>query len=403
MSELAKKYDNHHDKKGTSNDDSTNNKVSSSKACSTKVTERQRKHPRSDEGCSRHIPLNQNQQSDIPKPKEKEATALVPIRYIPDLKNKHQRDQFDAIKVGMKFTGVVDGSFPGGYFITVGVGNCPTLSGVAMLNSDQPAQIERDVNENVALISTNIGLTQENWNENNNYPRNTRNPNPGTDINMDKIPPGLKVGDELISEYSESELLRSQEVQIPYKPVVLKPVNPSTGEPINQTNFLDKGKFISKEYYSAPTGCGIMIDPFLHRNFSSSALSITPPSDQVAASSFYGKTPTAELQLGINSSSLKQNTSQHVLSKNIESRNFLQHQLEYSQNQVVNTTLATNLEDRLMRVPGSNNIFGEKGSSSDKKGNNNVIKLMDEQQSDHAQPNSSSPTSKKSKHMQDNN
>jgi hypothetical protein len=222
---------------------------------------------------------------------------------------------------------------------------------------------------------------------------------------MDKILPVVKVEDEFIPEYSDSEMLCSNEVQIPYKPVVFKPVNPPIGMPIHQTNSVDKGKSVSNEYYSAPTGCGTMIDPFLHRNFSSSALSITPPSDQVAISNFPGNTPTAE------------------------TTNFLQHHQE-SHNQVVNTFLATNLNDRLMRVPGpgmhvnnnnflshvvkmfqcnshfsnvvtgSNNIFGEKGSSSDQKGNNNVIKLMDEQQSDHAQPNSSSPTSKKSKHMQ---
>ncbi|CAJ2640222.1 unnamed protein product [Trifolium pratense] len=364
MSELPKKYDKHGDKKGTSNYDSTNNKVSSSKACNTEDTERQRKQPRSDEECSRHFSLKDQQtkyinqkQHNIPD----DANEFVPIRYIPDLKNKHQRDQFDAIKKGMKFTGVVDGSFPGGYFITIGVGNCPTLSGVAMFNSDQPAQTERDVNENVPLIPTKIGLTQENQIEKNNY-----------------------------------------------KPVEFKPVNP-TGVPINQTNSLDKGKCIS------------MTGPFLHTNFSPSTLSITPPSDQVV-------TPTAEQHkryvqtsegvsrlnnqitkittaeqfarvnhLGINSSSLNQNTSQHVMSNNIETRNFLQHQLE-SQNQVVNTILATNLKDRLMRVPG------EKGSSSDQNGNNNVvIKLVDDQPSDHVQPNSSFPTSKISKHMQDNN
>ncbi|MCI17566.1 hypothetical protein A2U01_0038715, partial [Trifolium medium] len=158
----------------------------------------------------------------------------------------------------MKFTGVVDGSFPGGYFITIGVGNCPTLSGVAMFNSDQPAQTERDVNENVPLIPTKIGLTRENQIEKNNYLRNTGNPNPQ------------------FSKYSDSDmLLHSHEVQIPYyKPVEFKPVNP-TGVPINQTNSLDKGKCIS------------MTGPFLHTNFSPSTLSITPPSDQVV-------TPTAE-------------------------------------------------------------------------------------------------------------
>ncbi|WJX31355.1 hypothetical protein P8452_19791 [Trifolium repens] len=361
MSELPKKYDSH--------DDSRNNKVSSSKACNSNIkdTERQRKHPRSDEGCSRHILLNHQQTNDInqnqhgiPKPKEKDATALVPIRYIPDLKNKHQRHQFDAIKVGMKFTGVIDGSFPGGYLITVGVGNLPTLSGVAMLNSDQPARIEGDFNENVPLIPTKIGLTRENQNERTNSLRNAGNLDPCNDINMDKILPVVKVEDEFIPEYSDSEMLCSNEVRIPYEPVVLKPVNPLIGMPIHQTNsVVDKGKCISNEYYSAPTGCGTMIDPFLQRNFSSSALTITPPSDQVATSSFPGITPTAE------------------------TRNFLQHHQE-SQNQVGNKFPALNLKD-IMRVPGP-------GSSS-----------AQAQQSDHTQPNSSSPTSKRSKHMQDNN
>ncbi|WJX37322.1 hypothetical protein P8452_25093 [Trifolium repens] len=322
MSDLPKRYDSHDDKKGKSNDDSTNSKDSSSKACTARL----------DEGCSSHNLLNNQQtkginqtQHSVPKPKERDATALVPIRYIPNLTNKHQREQqFDAIKVGMEFTGVIDGSFPGGYLINVGVGNLPTMSGVAMLNSNQPARIERDVKENVPLIPTKIGLTQENQNEKYDYLRNTGNPGPCIDSNINRN-----------SKYSESNTV---EVQIPYESVVFKPVNQPTGVPIRQTNSLDKGKCISKEYYSAgPTGCGIMIDPFLHRNFSSSgsALRITPPSDRVA----------------------------------------------------------TNLEDRSMIVPG-NNILGEKGSSSDRKGKNIVaVNLVDDQQTDHAQ----------SKHMQDNN
>jgi hypothetical protein len=198
---------------------------------------------------------------------------------------------------------------------------------------------------------------------------------------MDKILPVVKVEDEFIPEYSDSEMLCSNEVRIPYEPVVLKPVNPLIGMPIHQTNsVVDKGKCISNEYYSAPTGCGTMIDPFLQRNFSSSALSITPPSDQVATSSFTGNTTAPE------------------------TRNFLQHHQE-SQKQVVNTFPALNLKDRLMRVPGppgmhvNNNNFL---SHFVKKfqGNSYFSNAMTGSSSAQAQPNSSSPTSKKSKHMQ---
>ncbi|GAU13423.1 hypothetical protein TSUD_127190 [Trifolium subterraneum] len=326
MSKLPKKYDSHDDKKDTSDDDSRNNKILSSKACNTEDTEHQRKHLKSDGECSRHVLLNdpktkdrnQNQQSDIPKPKEKDATALVPIRYIPDLKNKHQRDQFDAIKVGMKFTGVIDGSFPGGYFITVGVGNCPTLSGVAMFASEQPTQIERNVNENAPLVPTKMSLTRENQNEKKNSLRNTENPDASIDINMDKIPHRLKVEDELISEYSNTEMLCSHEVQIPYKPIVFKPVNPSTSEGVTSLN--QNTEILTAEQCARVN------------------------------------------QLGTNSSSLNQNTSQQCA-----------------------------------RVPGNKNL-GQTGSSSEQQGNNNVVIEL----GDHAQPNSPSPTSKKSKHIQDN-
>ncbi|MCI18493.1 hypothetical protein A2U01_0039647 [Trifolium medium] len=104
----------------------------------------------------------------------------------------------------MKFTGVIDGSFPGGYLITVVVGNCPTLSGVAMFTSDQPAQIERNVNENVPLIPTKMGLSQENQNEKKNYLRNTGNPDPNIDINMDKILPGYLKNIILLQQVAES-------------------------------------------------------------------------------------------------------------------------------------------------------------------------------------------------------
>ncbi|KAK2455142.1 hypothetical protein QL285_002625 [Trifolium repens] len=95
-------------------------------------------------------------------------------------------DHFAEVKPGMSFTGVIDGSFPGEYLITVGVGNCPTLSGVA-ITSDQPAQIERNVN--VPIIPTNTSLTQKKQKQKNIPPRNTENPESRMDINIDEVPP----------------------------------------------------------------------------------------------------------------------------------------------------------------------------------------------------------------------
>jgi hypothetical protein len=109
-------------------------------------------------------------------------------------------DPFAEIKPGMSFTGVIDGSFPGGYLITVGVGNCPTLSGVAF-TSDQPAPIERNVNENVPIFP------------------------PRMDINIDEVPPGFEMEHELVSKYYNIGK---------FVPVKLNPVNPSTRVPINQ-------------------------------------------------------------------------------------------------------------------------------------------------------------------------
>jgi hypothetical protein len=157
-------------------------------------------------------------------------------------------DPFAEIKPGMSFTGVIDGSFPGGYLITVGVGNCPTLSGVAF-TSDQPAPIERNINENVPIFP------------------------PRMDINIDEVPPGFEMEHELVSKYYNIGK---------FIPVKLNPVNPSTRVPINQAaNSLDKGKRVSQEYYGNPKDFGIKRDPFLPRHFPSPALANLPTSDMI--------------------------------------------------------------------------------------------------------------------------
>jgi hypothetical protein len=181
-------------------------------------------------------------------------------------------DPFAEIKPGMSFTGVIDGSFPGGYLITVGVGNCPTLSGVAF-TSDQPAQIDRNVNENVPIIPTNTSLTQKKQKQKNIPPRNTENPESRMDINIDEVPPGFEVEHELVSKYYNIGK---------FVPVKLNPVNPSTRVPINQAaNSLDKGKRVSQEYYGNPKDFGIKRDPFLPRHFPSPALANLPTSDMI--------------------------------------------------------------------------------------------------------------------------
>ncbi|GAU14166.1 hypothetical protein TSUD_169920 [Trifolium subterraneum] len=184
-------------------------------------------------------------------------------------------DPFDGIRPGMQFTGVIDGVFSGGYLITVGVGNCPTLSGVAF-TSNEPAQIETNINENVPIIPTNTSLTHKKPKQKKNPLQNTMNPESWINVNTDKVPPGFEVEHELISKYLNINK---------FVPVALKPVNTSKRVPVNQTNSLDKGKSVSKENYSNSTSFEIKMDPFLPRNFPSPALSIVPPSDHAEPNS----------------------------------------------------------------------------------------------------------------------
>jgi hypothetical protein len=47
------------------------------------------------------------------------------------------RNPHEEITVGKEFTSVIDGIFPGGYLLTIRLGNGVTLQG-SMLTSDQP-------------------------------------------------------------------------------------------------------------------------------------------------------------------------------------------------------------------------------------------------------------------------
>jgi hypothetical protein len=65
----------------------------------------------------------------------------------------------------MQFISVGHGQFPGGYLLTIGVGNGIALQGT-MLTSNQASQIKYGVNVNVIMVSTNESLTQNNENKN---------------------------------------------------------------------------------------------------------------------------------------------------------------------------------------------------------------------------------------------
>jgi hypothetical protein len=71
------------------------------------------------------------------------------------------RNPREEIRLGMEFTGVIDGIIPGGYLLTIRKGNGVTLR---MFASNQPSLIQGDGNVNVPLIARNVSLTQNNGN-----------------------------------------------------------------------------------------------------------------------------------------------------------------------------------------------------------------------------------------------
>jgi len=184
------------------------------------------------------------------------------------------RNQHEEIRVEEDLTGVVDGVIPGGYLLTIRLGNgvSVTLQG-SVLTSDQPSPIQGDVN---------VGNSEAH-----------------VDLNAMKKTPYFDVDDDFSSDYSYLEISPSQEIQMPdillysgkVEPVMLKPINTSRGVPCNQTNSSNKGKGVSVDLNSAPTPEGHIIcrNPFLPKNFPSPIVNIRPTYDVIAATSWSSK------------------------------------------------------------------------------------------------------------------
>jgi len=66
-----------------------------------------------------------------------------------------QRNPCEEIRLGMEFTGVINGIILGGYLLTIRKGNGVTLR---MFASDQPSLIQSDGNVNVPLVASNVSL-----------------------------------------------------------------------------------------------------------------------------------------------------------------------------------------------------------------------------------------------------
>jgi len=284
-----------------------------------------------------------------------------------DVENqRHHRDP-GVIYHGMEFTGVVDGVLPtpGGYFITIRVGNALRLQGQAFFSSDILTQVEAGVNVSVPWVCpTNVDHTQENHilNRKNIHSHNTGNQEPFIGLDINEIPPEFKVDDELLLDSSDVEMPHSLEIHMSdplptigkIVPVVLKPTNPSTQVPIDQTKYLDKGKFIPKNHYTAaPKGNKICIDPFSPRNCQPPTIGMTPLYDIVGTTTFLTEIPHTEqcarfTQPGAGSPSLNQNTIQRVLS-NI-TKKVDQHQLAHLDPvAVMHPILEKNHQERVMR------------------------------------------------------
>jgi len=171
------------------------------------------------------------------------------------------RNPREEIRLGMEFTGAIDGIIPGGYLLKIRKGNGVTLR---MFASDQPSLIQGDGNVNVPSIASNVSL------------------------NTNEKTPELEVDDDFSPDHSYFKMSsHSDKTQMPdllqyfgkYEPVVFQPVN--------QTNSSSKGKGLPIDLNSAPTPNGHKIskDPFLARKFPSPTVNIRPPDDLIAKTS----------------------------------------------------------------------------------------------------------------------
>ena len=184
------------------------------------------------------------------------------------------RNPHEEVRLGMEFTGVIDGIVPGGYLLTIRKGNGVTLR---MFASDQPSLIQGDVNVTVPLGASNANLTQ-----------NSRNSAACIDLNTNKKIPELEVDDDFSLDYSYFEMSSpSAENQMPDLLQYFDKFEPVVFQLVNKTNSSNKGKGVSIDLNSAPTPTGHRIskDPFLSRSFPSPTWSIRPPEELIAKAS----------------------------------------------------------------------------------------------------------------------
>ncbi|CAI8586861.1 unnamed protein product [Vicia faba] len=345
MTDLPKKNDETDNRKDESDDSSKSKKVIYLNSSTDNQSGRRRKYPESDEESSRCIiPNNQkirgknpNQPVNMAKNKETDASKVSPIFQPQHENQRNERDLTHSLYTGVKFTGVIDGVIPGGYLLTIRVGNGLGLQGKAFFSSHILAQIGAGANVNVPwACPTNVDHTQKDYNQNlnqekeNDHLRNTCNQEPFRNLDIYKNLLEIETNDELHSYYSDIEMPHSSGSDVPdpllvtnkFTPIVLKQVNPLTGVPVDQPKSHDKGKQILKDYYTPnPKDYRIGIDPFLPKKFPSPAISISPPCDGVrkryASTEILVTEQYARLsQPGL--SSLNRNTSQQLLLKNNE-------------------------------------------------------------------------------------
>ena len=190
------------------------------------------------------------------------------------------RNPHEEVRVGMDFTGVIDGIFPGGYLLTIRNGNGVTLRlRGSMFTSDQPSPFQGDVN--VPLVASSVSLTQK-----------TGNSEACIYHNTNKKFPEFKVDDDFSPNYSYFEKSSpSDEIQMPDLSQYFGNFEPVVFQPVNQTNSSNKGKGLSIDLNSAPTPTGHRIskDPFLPRKFPSPTVNIRPPADLIAKTSWPSK------------------------------------------------------------------------------------------------------------------
>ncbi|GAU40051.1 hypothetical protein TSUD_258440 [Trifolium subterraneum] len=184
-----------------------------------------------------------------------------------DRRNKHPRPN-NVLYPGMKFTGVLNGAFPGGYFLTINVRNGFGLQGKAYFSPEKFAQVEG--------AAGNLNRVYQ----------NTKTKKLCIGIDLNENPSEYQIEDDYLSDYSDFEMPASSEEHVPdpllvsnkFVPIVIKPTNPSTGVPIDEPSSLNKGKnIVENSSPLIPKGYGR--DPFDLWRFPSPALSITPPDD----------------------------------------------------------------------------------------------------------------------------